>query len=89
MIPNLYTCVLITVHLVCALLSKRSAFYNILNRGKVTEIAITVICIVAISRTTIVVHSRDNEEVGMAHEKAPKNQPQFSRQRWGSIGYVN
>ena len=29
--------------------------------------------------TTIVVHSKDDQEVGMAHEvKSPKNQPQFS-----------
>jgi len=28
---------------------------------------------------TIVAHSRDDEEVGVAHEvKSPKNQPQFS-----------
>ena len=31
-----------------------------------------------------VVHSRDDEEVGMAYEvKSPENQP---RRRWGSIG---
>jgi len=39
------------------------------------------------SRTTIVVHSRDYQEVGVAHKvKSPKNQPQFSqttiRQYW-------
>ena len=32
-----------------------------------------------LSWTTIVVHSRDNQEVGMAHEvKSPENHPQFS-----------
>ena len=34
--------------------------------------------------TTIVVHSRDNEEVGVAHEvKLPKIQPQFSQMIMG------
>jgi len=32
----------------------------------------------------MVVHSRDDEEIGMAHEvKSPKNQPQFSRMMMG------
>jgi len=31
-----------------------------------------------------VVHSRDNQEVGVAHEvKSPKNQPQFSQMTTG------
>jgi len=31
-----------------------------------------------------VVHSRDDEEIGMAHEvKSPKNQPQFSQMMMG------
>ena len=32
-----------------------------------------------LSWTTIVVQSRDNQEIGMAHKvKSPENQPQFS-----------
>ena len=43
--------------------------------------------LILISWTTIVVHSRDNEEVGVAHEvKSPKNQPQFFQMMMGSIG---
>jgi len=38
----------------------------------------------ALSRTTIVVHSRDDKEVGIAHEvKSSKNQPQFSQMMMG------
>jgi len=34
-----------------------------------------------------VVHSRDGEEVGMAHAiKSPKNQPQFSQMMMGPAG---
>ena len=34
--------------------------------------------------TTIVVHSRDDEEVGVAHKvKSPENQPQFSQTTMG------
>jgi len=37
-----------------------------------------------VSCTTIVVHSRDDEEVGVAHEvKSPKNQPRFSQTTMG------
>ena len=37
-----------------------------------------------VSWNTIVVHSRDNQEVGMVHEvKSPKNQPQFSQMTMG------
>ena len=36
------------------------------------------------SWTTIVVHSRDNQEVGVAHEvKSPKNKPQFFQMTMG------
>ena len=39
---------------------------------------------VYISWTTIVVHSRDDKEVGVAHEvKSPENQPQFSQTTMG------
>ena len=37
-----------------------------------------------LSWTTIVVHSRDDKEEGVAHEvKSPKNQPQFSQTTMG------
>jgi len=37
-----------------------------------------------ISSTIIVVHSRDDQEVGVAHKvKSPKNQPQFSQMMMG------
>jgi len=39
-----------------------------------------------LSWTTIVVHSRDDQEVGMAHEvKSPDNQPQFSHTMMGKV----
>jgi len=37
-----------------------------------------------------VVHSRENKEVGMAHEvKSPKNQPQFSQTTMGQYQLGN
>jgi len=37
-----------------------------------------------VSWTTIVVHNRDDQEVGMAHKvKSPENQPQFSQMTMG------
>jgi len=41
-------------------------------------------CVLVISWTTIVVHSRDDQEVGVAHEvKSSENQPQFSQMTMG------
>ena len=47
-------------------------------------------CTYVLLLTTIVVHSRDDKEVGMAHKvKSPENQPQFSQttmgQYWSGI----
>jgi len=35
-----------------------------------------------------VVHNRDNQEVGVAHEVASPKNPNFPKQRQGSIGLV-
>ena len=43
-----------------------------------------------VSCTTIVVHSIDDKEVGMAHEvKSPENQPQFSQMIMGQYWLGN